>query len=131
MREYTSDLDANVRAFHLVAGFPDDVTAGRAYSVLQSWRSDCARRLEQRSPGNDRVHVSPADSVRSKAEAAASYVVIRPTATGVPRIDNVGIGHTDRVVHLVVVKLEGDDFNYPRGQTPAAVGVRNAAERSS
>jgi hypothetical protein len=130
VREFSSDLDARVRAYHLVAGFADDVTARRAYSVLQSWRGDCARRLEQRSPGNDRVHVSPSERVGSQAEAASSYVVIRPTATGVSRIDNVGIAHDDRVLDLVVVKLEGDDFNYPRGRTPAAVGVANATERS-
>lgn len=130
VREYTSRLDATVRAYHLVASFADDVTARRAYAVLQSWRDDCRRRLEQRDRGADGVQVTPAEPVRSLAEAASSYVVFAPTATGSARIDNVASALRGSVVDVVVVRLEGNDFNYPRGGTPAAVGVRTAAERS-
>lgn len=129
VREYTSDLDAGVRAYHLVARLPDDVTARRAYSVLQSWRADCQQRLEKRSKGDDRVRVTPEEVVGGVGEAATSYVVLLPTATGSTRVENVGIARDDRVIDMVVVKLEGDDFNYPRGRTPAAVALRNAAER--
>ena len=130
VREYTSRLDAAVRAYHLVAAFPDDVTARRAYSVLQSWRDGCQQRLEQRAKGSDGVKVSSAEPVSTRDGTASSYVVFQPTATGSTRIENVGTSLAGSVVDLVVVKLEGDDFNYPQGRTPAAVGVRNAAERS-
>ena len=130
VREYTSRLDAGVRAYHLVAAFPDDVTARRAYSVLQSWRDGCQQRLEQRAKGSDGVKVSSAEPVSTRGGTASSYVVFQPTATGSTGIENVATAMAGSVVDLVVVKLEGDDFNYPRGRTPAAVGVRNAAERS-
>jgi hypothetical protein len=126
VREFTSDLDANVRAFHLVARFPDAKTARRVMSVLESWHGSCRARLEKRSPGRDRVRVSALEPVASAAAAATSYVVMQPTATGSARIENVGIARDERLVTVVVVKLEGEDFNYPRGRTPAAVGLRNA-----
>ena len=130
VREYTSRLDAAVRAYHLVASLPDDVTARRAYSVLQSWRDGCRQRLERRAQGEDDVHVSPAEPLRTAADSASSYVVFQPTATGSARIDNVASALDGSLVHLVVVRVEGNDFNYPRGATPAAVGVRNAVQRS-
>lgn len=130
VREYTSDLDAEVRAHHLVAGYPDEVTARRAYAVLESWHSSCERRLERRAKGRDGVYVSPTDPVSTAAGRALTYVTIQPTATGSSSIENVGIARDGRVVTVVVVRLEGDDFNYPRGRTPAAITVRNAAQRS-
>jgi hypothetical protein len=130
VREYTSRLDAGVRAHHLVAAFPDDVTARRAYAVLQSWRDSCQQRLEQRSGGDGGMKVTRPEPVSTRAQAASSYVVFQPNATGSARIDNVATSLAGTRVDLVVVKVEGDDFNYPRGRTPAAVGVRNAAERS-
>jgi hypothetical protein len=130
VREFTSDLDANVRAFHLVAGFPDAKTARRVTSVLDSWHGSCRARLEKRSPGKDGVRVSALEPVNAAAAAATSYVVMQPTATGTARIENVGIARDERLVTVVVVKLEGEDFNYPRGRTPAAVGLRNAVGQS-
>jgi hypothetical protein len=129
VREYTSRLDAGVRAYHLVAVFPDEMTARRAYSVLQSWRDGCRQRLEQRAKGRDGVKVSSPDPVSIPGGTGSSYVVFQPTATGSTRVENVGTALAGSVIDLVVVKLEGDDFNYPRGRTPAAVGVRNAAQR--
>ncbi len=128
VREYTSELDAGVRAHHLVAGMPDELTARRAYAVLESWRDGCQARLEARAKGKDGVRVTDPESVRTSADAASSYVVFQPTATGSTRVENVALARDARVVHLVVVELEGDDFSYPRGRTPAAVGVRNATQ---
>lgn len=128
VREFTSELDAGVRAHHLVAGLPDDLTARRAYSVLESWRDGCQQRLEARSTGKDGVRVTDPERLRTGADAATSYVVFQPTATGSTRVENVALARDARVLHLIVVELEGDDFNYPRGRTPAAVGVRNATE---
>lgn len=129
VRDYTSPLDAQVRAFHLVARFVDDVTARRAYAVLESWRDSCRKRLEESSKGGDGVHLSGPERVTSPADAASSYTVFQPTATGTTQVDNVAISRDAEMVDLVVVRLEGDDFNYPRGRTPAAVAVRNAAEQ--
>jgi hypothetical protein len=129
VRDYTSELDAQVRAFHLVARFADDVTARRGYAVLESWRDSCKRRLEEESKGQDGVHLSGPERVSSPADAASSYTVFQPTATGTTQVDNVAISRDGELVDLVVVRLEGDDFNYPRGRTPAAVAVRNAAEQ--
>ncbi len=126
VREYTSDLDATVRGYLLVAVYPDDVTARRAYAVADSWRKSCRERLDQRTPGNDGVRVTPVERVGTGADVASTYTVFQPTATGVPRIHNIGLARDDRVISLVVVKLEGNDFNYPRGRTPAAVTLRNA-----
>lgn len=128
VREYTSELDAGVRAHHLVARMPDDLTARRAYAVLDSWRDGCQARLEARAKGKDGVRVTDPERVTSDADAATSYVVFQPTATGSTRVENVALARDSRVVHLVVVELEGDDFSYPRGRTPAAVGVRNATQ---
>ncbi len=127
VREYSSDLDANAAAFHLVAALPDEETARRLYAVMESWRSGCQRRLEARARGRDRVKVTELEPVSTGADAAATYVIFQPTATGSARIENVGIARDGRVVTVVVVKLEGQDFNYPRGRTPAALTLRNAA----
>ncbi len=127
VREYTSALDANIRAHHVVAGFPDDVTARRAYSVLQSWRDGCRKRLEQKSKGGDGIKVTDPDPVAGAGEAATSYLVIQPSPTGSSLIDDVAAARDGRVVHLAVVEIEGDDYNYPRGRTPAGLAVRNAA----
>ena len=130
VREYTSDLDANTSAFHLVAAVPDDKTGQRLYAVLESWHSDCARRLEAQKRGDDGVKVSDLERVDTGADAAATYVVMQPTATGAALIENVGIARDGDVVTVTVFKLEGEDFNYPRGRTPAAVTLRNAAAMS-
>ena len=127
VREYTSDLDANVRAHHLVAGFADDVTARRAYSVLESWRSSCQKRLEQKAKGRDGIRVSDPDRVSGAGDTASSYLVVQPSPTGSSLLEDVAFARDGAVVHLAVVELEGDDYNYPRGRTPAAVAVRNAA----
>lgn len=127
VREYTSDLDANTSAFHLVAAVPDAKTGKRLYAVLESWHSDCARRLEAQKRGDDGVKVSDLERLDTEAAAAATYVVIQPTATGAALIENVGIARDRDVVTVTVFKLEGEDFNYPRGRTPAAVTLRNAA----
>ena len=130
VREYTSDLDANTAAFHLVATVPDDKTGQRLHAVLESWHSDCARRLEAQQRGDDGVKVSDLERVDTGADAAATYVVMQPTATGAALIENVGIARDGDVVTVTVFKLEGEDFNYPRGRTPAAVTLRNAAAMS-
>lgn len=127
VREYTSALDANIRAHHVVAGFPDDVTARRAYSVLESWRNGCRTRLEQKSKGGDGIKVTDPDPVAGAGDAATSYLVIQPSPTGSSLIDDVAVARDGRVVHLAVVEIEGDDYNYPRGRTPAGLAVRNAA----
>jgi hypothetical protein len=127
VREYTSALDAGIRAHHLVAGFPDDVTARRAYSVLKSWRDGCRKRLEQKSKGSDRIKVTDPDPIAGAGDAATSYLVIRPSPTGSSLIDDVAAARDGRVVHLALVEVEGDDYNYPRGRTPAGLAVRNAA----
>ena len=127
VRDYTSALDAGVRAHHLVAGFADDVTARRAYSVLESWRAGCQKRLEQKSKGRDGIRVSTPDPVRGAGETAMSYLVAKPSPTGSSLLEDVAAARSGRVVHVVVVRLEGDDYNYPRGRTPAGVSVRNAA----
>jgi hypothetical protein len=127
VREYTSDLDAAVRAYQLVAAYPDEMTARRAHRVLESWHGSCKQRLEQRSSGGDGVHVSPIEQAPTSRGTGLSYVSFRPTATGTAAIDNVGFLRDGRVLTLVVVKLEGDDYNYPRGRTPAATTLRAAA----
>ncbi len=126
VREYTSDLDANTSAFHLVAALPDEKTAERLYAVLESWHSGCQRRLEAAAKGRDGVKVTDLEPVETGADDAATYVIFQPTATGSARIENVGIARQGRAVVMAVVKLEGQDFNYPRGRTPAAVTLRNA-----
>lgn len=127
VRQYTSDLDAGVRAHHLVASFADDVTARRAYSVLESWREGCQQRLERKSKGRDGIRVSAPDPVRGAGDTATSYLVITPNPKGASLIEDVAAARDGRIVHLAVVELEGDDYNYPRGRTPAGIAVRNAA----
>lgn len=127
VREYTSDLDANAAAFLLVAATPDEETGRRLYTVLESWQSDCQRRLEARAEGRGGVKVTDLVPVDAGPGPAATYEIFQPTPTDSARIENVGIALEGRVVTVAVIKIEGQDFNYPRGRTPAAVTLRNAA----
>jgi hypothetical protein len=119
--------DARASAFQVVARFPDEQTAVRVMQVLRSWHESCQRRLNQVSDQSHRV--SEAESIGAGADAFA-YLHSAPGSTpDTTQFEDVGQVRVGRLISLVVVRLDEQDYNYDARRTPAARTLSAAAKR--
>lgn len=108
-------------AVQVVAHFPDRMTARRATAVLRSWRDDC----ESRSS----VQVSDATAVAAGQEAAW-YLAASPTDDpDLSNLEAVGFVRAGAVVSVVVMRHQGQDYNYETGQEPLALALPRISPR--
>lgn len=114
------------RAGELVAAFPDDQTARRAFAVLSAWRRQCADRLK-RFP---RSKVGALQDVPVGGGTGGWYLLTYGPVTGDPDaqfFDAQGMAVVGSRVAMVSMVLAGQDYDYPPGREPMVVALRRAA----
>jgi hypothetical protein len=117
-------------ASELVAAFPDDVTARRAFAVLTSWRAKCADRLR----GKEHPRVGALQDVRVRGGSGAWYLLTYGPVRGDPDaqwFDAQGMALVGSRIALVELLLAGQDYNYEPGTEPMVAAVRRAAAKLS
>ncbi len=127
-RTYEPTAGDNSEASQLVAQFPDEMTANRAFEVLKSWRQGCAKNFKK----YDRVQVGDLEDVDTDAGTGHWYLLIYGPAEGDPDaayFDAQGIAKVGNRVAVVRLSLVGQDYNYEQGQEPMVEAVRAAAAR--
>lgn len=121
---------AHDRAGQLVAQFPDEQTARRAFAVLKSWRADCAQRLR----GHARSSVGALQTVPVAGGSGGWYLLTYGPVKGDPDaqfFDAQGMAVVGSRIAMVSMVLAGQDYNYEQGKEPAALAVQRAARKLS
>lgn len=127
-RSYDPVLGGEATAGELVAQFPDETTATRAFEVLKSWRQGCARGLR----GYDRVRVGDLTDVATDVGTGHWYLLVYGPAEGDPDagyFDAQGIARVGKRIAVLRLTSVGQDYNYASGQEPMVEAVRAAAAR--
>lgn len=127
-RSYDPVLGGDATAGELVAQFPDETTATRAFEVLKSWRQGCARGLR----GYDRVQVGDLTDVATDVGTGHWYLLVYGPAEGDPDagyFDAQGIARVGKRIAVLRLTSVGQDYNYASGQEPMVEAVRAAAAR--
>jgi hypothetical protein len=117
-------------AAELVASFPDDATARRAFEVLKSWRAKCADRVR----GHDRAEVGALEDVAVDAGTGAWYLLTYGPVKNDPDslwFDAQGIALVGSRIALVRLAVAGQDYNYDAGREPMVTAVQRAAAKLS
>ncbi len=116
------------RAGELVAQFPDEMTARRAFAVLAAWRAQCADRLQQHA----RSRVGDLQPVAVQGGRGAWYLLTYGPVPGDRQsqfFDAQGMAAVGSRIALVSMVLAGQDYNYEPGREPMVAAVRRAAAR--
>jgi hypothetical protein len=116
------------RAGELVATFPDEKTARRAYAVLEAWRARCADRLEHYR----RAKVGGLQDVSVGDGAAGWYLLTYGPAKGEPDagyFDAQGMTRVGSRIAMLSMVATGQDFSYEPGQEPMVEALRRAARK--
>lgn len=116
---------AGDRAGELVATFPDESTARRAFAVLEAWRGRCADRLTT----YHRVDVGDLQDVPVAGGSGGWYLLAYGPVkghSGARYLDAQGIAVVGtRIAMLSMVKV-GEDYHYGPGHEPMVTTVRRA-----
>jgi len=111
---------------HLVSRFVDDRSASQTMQVLQSWHDRCKDRLDR----FETARVGPMTSVRTSRGTASWYLVTHAKANADEgRFDALGVLRDGSTVELLLLNLEGQDYNYEQGKEPMVQALRNAADQ--
>ena len=127
-RTYQPHAGDNSTASELVAQFPDEMTARRAFQVLKSWREKCGGNLKK----FDRSEVGPLEAVDTEAGEGHWYLLTYGPVEGDPdsaHFDAQGLVKVGDRIAVVQLDLVGQDYNYDVGQEPMVGAVRAASER--
>jgi hypothetical protein len=119
-------------AGELVASFPDEMTARRAFEVLKSWRARCAGQL----PGQQLRRVGRLQDVPlgSGTGTGAWYLLTYGPVASDPEavwFDAQGMALVGSRIALVRLAVAGQDYNYEAGQEPMVTAVKRAAAKLS
>lgn len=117
-------------AGELLASFPDQTTARRAFEVLKSWRARCAGRL----PGQRLRRVGALHDVPVRAGTGAWYLLTYGPVANDPDalwFDAQGIALVGSRIAVVKLAVAGQDYNYEPGQEPMVAAVQRAADKLS
>ena len=111
---------------HLVSRFVDDRSASQTVQVLQSWHDRCMERLAR----FETKRVSRMTSVKTSRGTASWYLVTHAEAdSDQGRFDALGVLRDGSTVELLMLNLEGQDYNYEQGKEPMVQALRSAADR--
>jgi hypothetical protein len=111
---------------HLVSRFVDDRSASQTVQVLQSWHDRCMERLAR----FETKRVSRMTSVTTSRGTASWYLVTHAGADADQgRFDALGVLRDGSTVELLMLNLEGQDYNYEQGKEPMVQALRSAADR--
>jgi hypothetical protein len=120
-RTFSSNQDT-VTAGQVVAKFADAKSAWRAHQVLKKWRATCADQIEAAE-----VEVGDLRTLSVSAGHADAYVVRYGDAGAEDQHwAGTGISRRGPLLSLVHIELVGQDYNYPAGEEPAALGAMSA-----
>lgn len=122
--------DAGDRAGELVAAFPDDLTARRAFAVLEAWRANCADRLRTYR----RSHVGGLQDVAVAGGRGRWYLLTYGPVPGdrtEQYFDAQGMAVVGSRIAMVSMRLAGQDYTYEPGREPMVGALRRAARRLS
>lgn len=114
----------------LVASFPDEATARRAFEVLKSWRTTCGDRLSE----HKQSRVGRLKSVPLPDGTGAWYLLnYGPTTFDQDAhwYDAQGMALVGSRITLLQLALAGQDYNYDPGTEPMVAAVQRAATRLS
>jgi hypothetical protein len=121
--------DSSTHGSQLVADFPDEMTAKRAFEVLKSWRADCEEQLSE----YDRRDVNAFEEVALPAGTGGWYLLVYgPAEQGSPDeswFDAQGLTRVGKRIALLQLRAVGQDYNYPAGKEPLVAGVERAASK--
>jgi hypothetical protein len=114
------------RAGELVATFADDLTARRAFAVLEAWRAQCADRLRSHA----RSDVGRLQDVPVTGGRGRWYLLTYGPVKGDPDaqfFDAQGMVVVGSRIAMVSMRLAGQDYSYEAGREPMVAAVREAA----
>jgi len=121
-------------AGELVASFPDEMTARRAFEVLKYWRARCAGEL----PGQELRRVGRLQDVplgRGSGTGIGAWYLLTygPVASDPDAVwfDAQGIALVGSRIAVVKLAVAGQDYNYEAGQEPMVTAVKRAAAKLS
>ena len=117
---------AGDRAGELVATFPDENTARRAFAVLEAWRGRCADRLV----GHRHEDVGDAQDVPVAGGTGGWYLLTYGPVKGHPGaryLDAQGIAVVGRRIAMLSMVEVGEDYDFEPGHEPMVTTVRRAA----
>ena len=115
------------RAGELVAQFPDNLTARRAFAVLKAWRARCADRLARYA----RPRVGALEDVPVDAGTGGWYLLTYGPVRGdrnAQFFDAQGMAMVGSRIAMLSMVLAGQDYNYEAGKEPMVTAVQRAAQ---
>ncbi|MGZ4504119.1 MAG: hypothetical protein ACXVW3_09515 [Nocardioidaceae bacterium] len=118
-------------AAELVANFPDEQTARSAVEVLRSWHRPCDDRLSS-FPRHDVGQLDTVSIPGTPGADAGWYLLKYGPLQGDPNslwFDAEGFVRVGDRVALVTMTQAGQQYDYPAGQEPLVVALRDAAAR--
>ena len=118
------------RAGELVAQFPDELTARRAFAVLKAWRARCADRLTRFRSSR----VGAPQSVRVDGGTATWYLLTYgplPKDPDARFLDAQGAVQVGSRIAMVSMLTVGQDYDYEPGHEPMVGALQRAARRLS
>ncbi len=130
VRSYRPVAGADDRAAELVAQFPDEAAARRAYARAVGWRARCADRLARKTS----PRVGPLRAVGVPGGTGGWYLLTYGPVPGDPDsayFDAQGLAVRGSRLVLVSMALAGQDYDYPPGHEPMVTAVQRAAARLS
>jgi len=125
-----ADAGSADRAGELVATFPDAQTARRAFSVLESWRKQCADRLSKWR----RSDVGALEDVAVTGGRGEWYLLTYGPVPGDRNsqfFDAQGMALVGSRIAMVSMVAGGQDYNYDAGMEPMVAAVQRAAQKLS
>ncbi len=105
-------------AVHLVARFPDELTATQAYSVLEAWLRECAGRLEEQGYQGKPPGGFTATTGGSTAGFAVLFYGPVPGQPDSSYLEPQALVRTGDTLSWVVWHQIGQDYNYEPGSAP-------------
>ena len=118
---------AGDRAGELLATFPDENTARRAFAVLEAWRGRCADRLA----GHRNRVVGDSQDVPVAGGTGAWYLLTYGPVKGHPDaryLDAQGIAVVGRRIAILSMVKIGEHYGYEPGHEPMVATLRRAAD---
>ncbi len=106
-------------ATQIVARFPDDLTAGYGYQILESWLRSCRPRLAD--AGHRKIRVPAGYSPLGAGEQAGWAVLSYGPVAGDPRaayLQAETVVRDAQYLSWVVFRSVGQDYSYPAGGSP-------------
>lgn len=120
VREFS---DGDLEAEQLLARFVDAKSAWRVHQVLKTWRTKCAAHLDE-----DVEKIGPLRKVDVPSGVAEHYLVQYGDSDDEEHnFNGVALNRKGKLLSIVHIDVEGQDYNYPTGEEPAAKAARAVA----